>query len=112
MTLSCFNDILIVLLLTAVPCFGQGGKTELFGTIKDPAGLAVSKAKVVATEKATAAAYTTASDERGEYHLLGLPAGQYVVTVEQPGFRTYRQSGVTLRLGDKIALDVKLEVGH
>ncbi len=41
-----------------------------------------------------------------------MPAGQYVLTVEQPGFRTYRQSGITLRLADRTALDVKLEVGQ
>ena len=56
--------------------------------------------------------YSAVSDERGEYHILGLPAGQYVLTVEQPGFRTYRQSGITLRLADRTALDVKLEVGQ
>ena len=56
--------------------------------------------------------YSAVSDERGEYHVLGLPAGQYVLTVEQPGFRMYRQSGITLRLGDRTALDVKLQVGQ
>ena len=50
--------------------------------------------------------------ERGEYHVLGLPAGQYVLRVQQPGFRLYRQSGITLRLADRTALDVKLEVGQ
>src|SRR5262249_16901215 len=52
------------------------------------------------------------SNERGEYHLLGLPASQYVVTVEQPGFRAYRQSGITLRLGDRAMLDIVLEIGQ
>src|SRR6202035_255270 len=41
-----------------------------------------------------------------------LPAGRYVLTVEQPGFHMYRQSGITLRLADRTALDVKLEVGQ
>ena len=58
------------------------------------------------------ARYSALSDDRGEYHVLGLPAGQYVLTVEQPGFRKYRQSGITLRLADRTALDVKLEVGQ
>ncbi len=58
------------------------------------------------------ARYETTSDERGEYHLLGLPAGQYVLTVLQSGFRTYRQSGVTLRLGDRTSIDVHLSVGQ
>ncbi len=41
----------------------------------------------------------------------GLPAGRCVLTVEQPGFRLYRQSGITFRLADGTALDVKLDVG-
>ena len=94
------------------PGFGQAGRAELLGTIQDPSGLSVLKAKVEAEDQATMARYETASDERGEYHLLGLPAGQYVLTVEQPGFRTYRQSGIGLRLGDRTAIDVRLAVGQ
>ena len=56
--------------------------------------------------------YRSASDERGEYHILGLPASQYVLVVEQPGFSTYRQSGIVLRLGDRTLLDVQLMVGQ
>ena len=68
-------------------CFSQAGRAELFGAIQDPSGLAVSKAKVDAEGQATLVRYSAVSDERGEYHILGLPAGQYVLTVEQPGFR-------------------------
>jgi hypothetical protein len=93
-------------------CFGQTGRAELLGTIRDPSGLSVPSAKVEAEDQATMARYGAAADERGEYHLLGLPASQYVLTVAQPGFRTYRQSGVALRLGDRTAIDVKLTVGQ
>jgi hypothetical protein len=92
--------------------FGQAGRAELSGTIQDPSGLPVPKAKVEAEDQATMARYSVLSDERGEYHLVGLPAGQYVLTIEQPGFRKYRQSGITLRLADRTSLDVKLEVGQ
>lgn len=106
---------LIVFLIpgtVGLPCFAQAGKAELFGTILDPSGLAVPKAKVLAGDQATNARYTAASDERGDYHLLGLPAGRYMLTVEQPGFRTYRRSGISLRIGDQTELNVKLEVGQ
>src|ERR1700676_3210327 len=93
-------------------CFGQAGRAELFGTIQDSSGLAVSKAKIGAEDQATMVRYSALSNDRGEYHILGMPAGQYVLTVEQPGFRLYHQSGITLRLGDRITLDVKLEVGQ
>ncbi len=93
-------------------CFGQAGRTELFGRIFDPSGLGVPKAKVEAEDQATRIRYAAASDESGEYHILGLPAGQYVLIVEQPGFRTYRQSGIVLRLDQRTPLDVRLEVGQ
>lgn len=93
-------------------CFGQAGRAELFGTILDPAGLAVTKAKVEAEDQATKARYGAVSDERGEYHVLGLPSGSYTLTVEQPGFRLYRQAGIGLRLAGRTLLDVTLEIGQ
>jgi len=104
--------VLVGLILASTLCFGQAGRAELFGAIQDPSGLAVPKAKVEAEDQATMVHYNAASDDRGEYHILGLPAGQYTLTVEQPGFRTYRQSGITLRLGDRTSLDVKLSLGQ
>ena len=103
--------VLATLLAFSLPCFGQAGKAELFGTIQDPQGLPVAKAKVTSTEQATGARFDVITDERGEYHLLGLAAGQYVLTVEKPGFRPYRQEGITLRIGDQIRLSVKLDTG-
>ncbi len=103
---------LLILLAIVAPCFGQAGKAELFGTIQDPSGLPVLNAKVQAEEQATMARFAATSDERGAYHILGLPAGQYVLIVEQPGFRTFRQSGIVLRIAEQTALHVKLEVGQ
>src|ERR1039458_1732242 len=100
--------------LVALPsyCFAQAGKAELFGTIQDPQGLAATQAKVTSEGQATGARFDVLTDDRGEYHLLGLAAGQYVLTVEKPGFRPYRQEGIALRIGDQIRLDVKLELGQ
>jgi hypothetical protein len=81
-------------------CFSQAGKTELFGTITDPSNRTVPKAKVKAEEQATSTKFEATSDERGEYRFLGLPAGEYVLTVEQSGFRTYLQSKIILRIAD------------
>jgi hypothetical protein len=102
----------LALILSVIPsCFGQAGRAELFGTIFDPSTLPVAKANVQAENQATMARYSAASDDRGQYHLLGLPAGDYVLIVEHPGFRKYRQSGITLRLGDQTEINVTLQVG-
>lgn len=92
--------------------FAQAGRAEVLGVIEDPSGLPVQGAKVIAEDHATGAGYAAKTDEGGRYHILGLPAGQYVLSVEQPGFRTYRQTGITLRLADRIDQDVRLEIGQ
>ncbi len=58
-----------------------------------------------------AAGFAAVSDARGSYHLLGLPSGEYVLTVEAPGFRPYRQSGLLVGPVGRVILDVRLEVG-
>ena len=99
-------------LLISLSCLAQSGNTELSGELRDPQGLAVSGARVTATQRGTGVAIAGRTDSRGEYHLLGLGAGDYTVTVEQPGFRTYRRTGVTLRLADHAVVDAALEVGQ
>jgi hypothetical protein len=102
----------IFAVLIPITSFAQAGRAELFGVIHDASGLAVPGATVQAEDQATMIRYSGTSDERGEYHLVGLPASNYVVTVEQPSFRNYRQNGITLRLAERVPLDVTLQVGQ
>ena len=92
--------------------FGQAGKAELFGRVQDPSGMGIALAQVAEEEEATGARSEVATDDRGYYHLLGLAAGKYVVTVEKPGFQPRRQTGITLRIGDQSELNIELELGR
>jgi hypothetical protein len=107
-----FVVALFSLVAASAPCFAQAGRAELFGVIRDPSGLAIANAKVSAAEQATGAIFEAVTGGQGEYHLLGLPAGEYSFSAEQPGFRTFHQTGIVLRLADAIDLDVKLEIGQ
>ena len=102
----------VIFLVTLLPCFGQAGKAELFGTIQDPSGLGVPNVKITAEEQATASHFEVATDDHGDYHLLGLSAGRYLLSVNKAGFRPYQQTGITLRIGDQIRLDVQLQLGQ
>ena len=103
---------MLTLLLSGAHCFGQAGRTELFGSITDPSNLPVPNARVMAENQDTSTKFVATSDAHGEYHLLGLPAGPYALTVQQSGFRTYRQSGITLRIADHTQLNVHVTVGE
>ena len=102
--------LLLGALLPAV-AWAQAGRAELIGTVDDPQGRRVSGATIEARDQATSVRYTSQSDDRGEYHLLGLPASEYVVAVRAAGFQLYRQSGIRLRLADRVSLDIRLTVG-
>jgi hypothetical protein len=101
-----------VLLCTTPACYAQSGKAELLGRIGDPSSLAVPSAQVLVEDRATAARFATTTDVGGEYHLIGLPAGDYSLVVEKSGFRSYRQTGIRLRIDDRITLNVQLSVGE
>jgi hypothetical protein len=105
--------ILPAVLFFALPLssFAQAGKAELFGMVRDPQNLPVAAAKVTATQSATGAHADVVTGAGGDYHLLGLAAGDYVLSVEKPGFRPYRQQGITLRIGDQARQDVQLALG-
>ena len=102
----------LIVLVAAPLGLAQTGRAELFGTVTDPSGLPVPNAKVYAQDQGTAARCEALSDARGEYRIVGLSPGSYVIGVEQPGFRAYRRSGVVLRLADRSAIDIRLEVGQ
>lgn len=103
--------ILLLLSSAALTGWGQAGKAELFGTVLDPSGAPVPGARVQVQEQSTNARTSGLSGEHGEFHLLGLPAGTYTLTVEKPEFKSSRQTGIVLRMADKVSLDVKLELG-
>ena len=100
------------LALAPTLCFGQAGSAEIFGIIIDPSGRSVPNTHIDAENQATQIHYSASTNGHGEYHLLGLPTGQYVFSAAQQGFRTWHQSGIVLRLGDRTALDVTLELGQ
>jgi hypothetical protein len=104
--------IALIILLLPTRVVAQAGRAELFGVIRDASGLPIAGASIQAEDQATMVRYSGTSDARGEYHLVGLRAGNYVVTVEQPGFRVYRQSGITLRLAERTTLDIPLQIGQ
>ena len=101
----------ISLVTASVMAWGQAGKAELFGAVRDPSGLPVAHARVEAVNEATRSRFAALTDESGRYHVLGLPAGDYALEVEQPGFRTYRRQGIRLRMAERAGIDVGLEVG-
>jgi hypothetical protein len=72
---------------------------NISGTVLDPQNLSVKGAKLTFRNLATGAERTATSNANGRYELVGLPPGNYAVTVEAQGFATSSNPSLTLTLG-------------
>src|SRR5262245_29868934 len=104
-----FVFLLIVICIPSA--FAQGDRGTLTGTVADSTNAVIPGAGVAATNSQTGAKYETVTTETGNYSLAQLPAGQYELTVELPGFKKYVRQGITVQVSTTLRLDVVLEVG-
>jgi hypothetical protein len=109
MTLSTYLRVSVGLLIS-VAAWGQGIST-LNGTVSDPQGAAVPGAKITVTEVDTGLKRDSVTNAEGLYVLSSLRPTQYELTAEAPGFRQFKQTGITLQANDNVTLNVKLDVG-
>ncbi|PYV15262.1 MAG: hypothetical protein DMG07_10220, partial [Acidobacteria bacterium] len=68
-------------------------------------------ASVIATNLATNQELRTITTETGNFTIPALSAGNYSLTVEQPGFRKFVQTGITVQVAQTLRIDVSLQVG-
>src|SRR5712664_4768192 len=107
-------QVIALLTLCALVCAGishaQGVNTAtLAGTVVDPSGAAVKGAKVTVTNAATGATRTADSDDSGRYNLVGLPPGQYKMSVDGgANFTVYENPSLTLTVGENASFDPQL----
>ena len=105
---------LVVLCVLALGCSAitaaQGVNTAtLSGTVMDPQGLGVKGAKVSLTSVGTGAVRTAVADDNGRYTVVGLPPGQYKMTVDGgANFGVYENPSIVVTVGQSATLDLTL----
>jgi iron complex outermembrane receptor protein len=99
--------LIAVVVSTAGPALaGQPATGTLRGVVTDSSGAVVSGASVTLTVAGGEERRTT-TDSRGGYVLAGLPAGEYELAVEWPGFATATEA-VTVTGSTTIDRDITL----
>jgi outer membrane receptor protein involved in Fe transport len=104
--------MLVLGTLIMTPAIAQVLYGSIVGTVEDPTGSVVPKAKITLTSKATGTVRDTIADEAGRYSLLSLLPGAYDVKVTATGFRTLTQTDVEVTINTVTRVDLKLEVGQ
>jgi hypothetical protein len=113
-SLKSIRGALIAALIVA--CAAATGVSQEFrgsitGRVVDNGGAAVANATVTVSNAATNVSTSTTTNESGDYTALYLIPGSYTVTVEAAGFKKAIRQSIEIRVGDKLQIDIQLEVG-
>ncbi|HEY6412830.1 MAG TPA: TonB-dependent receptor [Edaphobacter sp.] len=104
------RSILVTALFCAVAAWAQQAETggSLSGRLNDPSGADVAGATVTLVQHGTERSRSTVSDRNGRFEFVGLPDGQYDVTVERTGFAGERRV-VRLQAHEAEVVSVQME---
>ncbi|HEX7794291.1 MAG TPA: TonB-dependent receptor [Vicinamibacterales bacterium] len=104
----------VVFLLAVLLLVGRTGQAQvaIAGTVKDTTGAGMRGVTVEASSPVLIEKLRTVlTDANGQYQIVDLRPGEYVVTFTLPGFKVVRRSGVLLE-GNFIAqINAELEIG-
>jgi Carboxypeptidase regulatory-like domain/TonB dependent receptor-like, beta-barrel len=97
--LAAVVSVAIACLWHAQPSYGQAATATIRGTVLDPQGKAVPKAKVTARKLDTGQERSTTTSDEGIYVIPNLAPGVYDIRVEATGFNKGEVKGMNLEVG-------------
>jgi Carboxypeptidase regulatory-like domain/TonB dependent receptor-like, beta-barrel len=106
-----FGMMFALLCAASVSPSAQDFRGGVTGRITDPSGGRMPGVTVTATNVATNVASTTTTNGDGDYAILFLNPGTYSVAAELSGFKKVVRQNLEVRVGEKLGLDLTLEVG-
>jgi len=99
------------LLFTGV-VYAQTFTGGISGTVKDPSGAVVPRARLALTNLDTNEKREAESNESGFYSFSALPPGRYRLEAEKTGFKKFAQGPVEVRVQQFVGIDPGLELGE
>src|SRR5579883_2039010 len=101
----------ILLTTSSLPLWSQAATGTLQGQVMDQQNAAIPGAAVKLTDTATNATLTTQSNDTGRYIFVNLPPGSYDLTINKPGFSTFKAAAQNVQVGQLLTINARLEVG-
>src|ERR1700730_4863072 len=95
----------------AANLFGQADTGTITGRVTDSSGSIIAGVQITVLQNENNFTFTPVTNNEGIYRVRSLQPGTYTVTFQAPGFKRTIRSGITLRVGDVLPIDVALEVG-
>ncbi|MGA2268449.1 MAG: carboxypeptidase-like regulatory domain-containing protein [Bryobacteraceae bacterium] len=108
---ALFLGVALLLSISTV-CLAQESRGSITGKVVDPQNSVVPGAAVVVTNTATNVSDHATTNQTGYFEVVSLNPGPYSVSVESSGFKKLVRTGISLSTGDRLALDLQLEIGQ
>src|SRR6185369_3468142 len=108
----CVVFFLTVLCCVSITANAQSDRGSIVGTIKDPNGAVVSKAKVTVTSLDSGEVREVETSDEGNYTFAELKAAPYKISVQATGFKTATIDLVRVAVQVTRRQDINLEVGN
>lgn len=107
-----FAVFVICLLLGSLSLQAQLLTGSISGTVQDQLNAVIPNATVVLVNQSTTDTRKTVSNDRGYFSFAGAIPGSYTISVQATGFKSWKQTGITLNIGDERTLTgIQLAVG-
>jgi len=103
---------LFCFLLLAFTFVASAQEATIVGSVTDQSGLAVPNVTITILNAGNGQNLVLTSNEVGQFIAPALLIGTYSIKAEAKGFKTWSQSSLTLRQGDRTRLDIQLQIGQ
>lgn len=110
-TLVFAGAVLLAIAMIANFAVAQSDRGAITGTVNDPSGLAIAKAKVKITNIATGVQLVAQTDSKGSFTFPNLSVGVYNVTIDAQGFARFQEPDLRVDIGRTISVPAVLKVG-
>jgi hypothetical protein len=109
-TVLCLIFICLSVFWCARTDAATGG--SISGTVKDQSDALIPGASLTLVNLDWTLSYRAKSDSQGFYSFPTLPVGRYELTIEAPGFKTQKKTGIVIDADSAIRVDLSLELGE
>src|SRR5208282_2483989 len=105
--------IAALILLVAFPSasWAQRSAAAINGTLRDTTGAVIPQASISLTNTQTNVTQRTLTNATGEYVILNILPGTYLLKASKEGFQTVSQPAFTLQVNQTTTFDFTLQVG-
>src|SRR4051795_5992890 len=98
--------IVLAALFAGLGVDAQSPVASVTGVVTDSQGGRVPQATIQAIHTATGQTFRGVTNGEGDYSIPSLPIGLYEVTVQAPGFKTFRRTDIRLEVEQRLRLDI------